>query len=351
MELTILLTLKNRSEFTYRWLSYMNSINCKFKILIADGGNDIDLISFLNNKSNYPNLDYEYLKYPYDATIEDYYNKFKDALSKIKTKYLVLADNDDFFLLDRFDNYIQYLNLNSDYIGARGELVNLKLFDNNKKIKNSIFGKSYEAIIINSPTLEHENPLSRINFLCSNFNNYSYCTNWYCIFNTIKFSKIYNDLNSFNNKELLINEISINIMFVYTGKIKIFDEAFIVRQINTSSVGDNLIINNSFLERCINHNAFSDFNYLVDNILKIKDTTIKHSILNSIAAWLEIFIYNNRLERLYQKSNNFIFRNKLKKIPIFGKLIYALYLATNNKKLKFYDLSFLKFFIISKQQK
>ena len=39
-ELTILLTLKDRAPFTFRWMSYANSIRFPFKVLIADGGAD-----------------------------------------------------------------------------------------------------------------------------------------------------------------------------------------------------------------------------------------------------------------------------------------------------------------------
>ena len=36
-KLTILLTLKGRESFTYRWLEYSNNIRLPFRIYIADG--------------------------------------------------------------------------------------------------------------------------------------------------------------------------------------------------------------------------------------------------------------------------------------------------------------------------
>ena len=92
-ELTILLTLKDRAPFTFRWMSYINSINFPFKVLIADGGADETVPKVLSNKANFPNVTYEYVRYPYDQTYAEYYSKVVDALSRIKTQFVALADN------------------------------------------------------------------------------------------------------------------------------------------------------------------------------------------------------------------------------------------------------------------
>ena len=65
--LTIVLTLKDRTPFTYRWMQYMNDMKCPYKILIADGGKDKSIEEHLLDPSNYPELIYEYIRYPYDA--------------------------------------------------------------------------------------------------------------------------------------------------------------------------------------------------------------------------------------------------------------------------------------------
>ncbi len=57
-QLTIILTLKNRSNFTLRWMHYMNTIQCKYKIIIADGGDDKEIEYKLIDKTNYPNINY-----------------------------------------------------------------------------------------------------------------------------------------------------------------------------------------------------------------------------------------------------------------------------------------------------
>ena len=49
-KLTIVLTIKGRTEFTLRWMNYMNIVSCPYKILIADGGADKDIEKNLKNK-------------------------------------------------------------------------------------------------------------------------------------------------------------------------------------------------------------------------------------------------------------------------------------------------------------
>ena len=96
MKLTIILTLKGREEFTFRWMRYMNEMHCPYKILLADGGANLELEAHLRHPNNYPNLDYEYIRYPFDASLDDYLNKFENVISRVKTEYILLADNDDF---------------------------------------------------------------------------------------------------------------------------------------------------------------------------------------------------------------------------------------------------------------
>ena len=101
LKLTIVLTLKDRAPFTYRWMQYMNDMQCSYKILIADGGEDSAIEQHLRNHENYPHLDYEYIRYPYDATIDDYCKKFENVISRVESEYLLLADNYYFYLLER----------------------------------------------------------------------------------------------------------------------------------------------------------------------------------------------------------------------------------------------------------
>jgi glycosyltransferase domain-containing protein len=119
-DLTIVLTLKDRAAFTLRWMSYANRIALPFKVLIADGGADESVPAMLSARSRFPNVDFEYRRYPYDATYTDYYSKVADALARVRTPYVALADNDDFFIVDGLRKSVEFLAANSDYVACGG---------------------------------------------------------------------------------------------------------------------------------------------------------------------------------------------------------------------------------------
>ena len=58
-DLTIVLPLKDKSNFTYRWMKYAEKNFQDYKIIIADGGKDKEVETILSNKSNYNKIDYQ----------------------------------------------------------------------------------------------------------------------------------------------------------------------------------------------------------------------------------------------------------------------------------------------------
>ena len=99
-DLTILLTLKGRKSFTKRWLDWMSEHSCPFPIVIADGDWDKSYTRALLKDEHYSCLTIEYREYPEDSNVEAFVRKFSDAVSRVETKYLICADNDDFILIE-----------------------------------------------------------------------------------------------------------------------------------------------------------------------------------------------------------------------------------------------------------
>jgi len=110
--LTILLFLKGRHNYTDRWIRYMKDM--PYNVIIADG-------SLTDYKYSGP---FEYIRYPYDATYTQYYDKVADAWSRVKTPYAVQIDNDDFLFIDKLPAYIDFLEANRDYASCRGAYSN-----------------------------------------------------------------------------------------------------------------------------------------------------------------------------------------------------------------------------------
>jgi len=120
-ELTILLTLKDRAEYTTRWITYANSIAFPFRVLIADGSSDDSVAHVLSDRARFPNVIYDYVRYPQDKTYADYNAKIVDALNRVHTPFVALADNDDFFLVDCLRESVRFLSEHSEYVACGGQ--------------------------------------------------------------------------------------------------------------------------------------------------------------------------------------------------------------------------------------
>jgi len=120
-ELTILLPLKDRSGFTFRWMAYANSIHFPFKVLVADGGADERIPAALSDRTTFPRVDYEYVRYPYDASYAEYHAKIHDALTRVQTPLVAMADNDDFFVVSGVREAVAFLRTHPDYATCGGQ--------------------------------------------------------------------------------------------------------------------------------------------------------------------------------------------------------------------------------------
>ena len=119
-QLTILLALKDRVPYTLRWFDYAVRQKFACRILVADGGSDRS-VAMAAGAQRERGLDVEYVRYPFDATYSDYFGKIADALGRVTTPYVVMADNDDFFVPDALEKAQQFLNANRDYVACGGQ--------------------------------------------------------------------------------------------------------------------------------------------------------------------------------------------------------------------------------------
>lgn len=330
MKLTIILTIKDRTAFTYRWMQYMNDLKCPYFILIADGGKDEEIEEHLQNAENYPNINYRYVRYPFDATIEHFYRKFEDIISKVETEYLLLADNDDFFFIESIPSLLLLLDRHKEYVGARGQLINFSISGKNGKEENVAKGEKYEAFMKETISVDQEDAIDRIEFVCSNMSRYDYYINWYCVFRSKDFAEVHRQLNSLPIREVLVNEILINVLMVARGKIHVAGEPSILRQTSTSMLGDALITENTFLERSIITNAFSEFGIAIDQFTNFHTKDEKERVLKAIAGWLGTTIYNIYTHNSKVGGIRAKFRRQIKRIPVLGETVDSLYLRLSH---------------------
>ena len=118
--LTILLPLKDRVPFTHRWLSYAASAPLPYRILIADGGADRSMAEIAADQK-FAGLDVEYVRYPFDRSYADYYTKLADALGRVTTPFVVMADNDDLFIPEGLGRAVDFLAAHPGYVACGGQ--------------------------------------------------------------------------------------------------------------------------------------------------------------------------------------------------------------------------------------
>lgn len=122
--LTIVLPLKGRPLFTLRFLWHANRARMPFRFLIADGEVRPPLSEILQNAGeHFPELDIEYVRYPDDTSFSRYFAKMHDAVRRVRTPYVMLADNDDLLAPAGIERATTFLESHADYICCGGGIA------------------------------------------------------------------------------------------------------------------------------------------------------------------------------------------------------------------------------------
>ena len=159
--LTIIVPLKGKEKFTNRFVdSYINS-NLKYKLLFADGDKKI-ISNKILTKLKKNNVNFKYHKFNYDLNYKQYIKKVYLSLQLVKTKYVMLFDNDDFPIKYSIDKCLLKLESRKDLIGCGGYLINFDVFNKTSNSKKIFLGGNvinlskinYGANYINSNNID-----------------------------------------------------------------------------------------------------------------------------------------------------------------------------------------------------
>lgn len=116
-ELTFVLTLKGRANYSESWIK--NNLRPGYRFYVADGSSD-DLNKQIFEKNIHKNLVYKF--YGEDRTVKDYLNKIVASILAVKTEYVMLCDNDDFINYTGIKECIKILDNNRDFTCAGGNI-------------------------------------------------------------------------------------------------------------------------------------------------------------------------------------------------------------------------------------
>lgn len=329
-KLTIILTLKGREEFTFRYLKYLDNIKFPFRVLIADGS--VPNLSFeaaIRKKENFPNVDYVYIRFPEDVTLMDFYNKVLGALEMVQTPYIMFNDNDDFPLPTGINYCIGFLEENKEYSGAVGKIGGVTLV-NKLNERSTAYGEIHNFIEYYDntgyATISYEQNsilerlaqqlLARSSMLC-----YSIC-------HVKHFKSIYKFLIEYNINCLWLYEAFIKQGLLSYGKVKCFPNFYTyIRQNGSSQTSGSmenfwdLLYSKSWMD--IFDRYAKALSVIISSINNENPEEVERSIrvLHSVVAKTKDFGMMSKSKKIkytIELIRNF-FKGKIYLLPIFLK--------------------------------
>lgn len=301
-QLTILLTLKDRPEYTKRWLAYAEKFHCPFSILIADGSKTEENAGIIKNYLSV--LSIEYRRYPFDQYLQNYYHKAADAASQVKTPYVIRADNDDFYDFAILSDGVHFLQNNKQYTSYSPGIFNFLIQ------KDFVFSsRCYN----NAQPIWKDKASERIALYFSGS-----AGAYYNIHDANFYARLWKDIECFNFSHLRLHEILIDVASYAYGNIAVSKSCGYFRE--ESGQGNTSQLESNMLKEMMSAQWGSEnaqvANYIVEMLIERDEITLE-AALNE---------YYNGLRNMLSVS---VVRDLLldKKLPYHNrKSIYQLFL-------------------------
>ncbi len=303
-KLTFLLPLKDRPNYTKIWLSH--NLQPEYDYFIADGsiGNENEA---LFRELEFPNL--TYVRFPKDLTIDRYVEKMLHAVSRVKTKYVMTCDNDDFINFHGVAHCLKALENDPAAVCAGGPIYGVC------KSENGILNPRYSfpAKIQEVASLNDRSGIDALMYL---FKNYGYM--WYSIFRTEDYKKIWNDIINLQVLDVFLIEIlQAELTFCY-GKYVHVKSNHYIRLLNATTSAAREGISNDIPHT---HKIYFDDEYR-RQVLKMSEYVAALVEVELVKLLNEFkFIYISNLltaSRIRARLWQLIVRSLIKSIPVLS---------------------------------
>ena len=293
----------NNNHFTLRFLKYYNQFSYNYKLIIADGSKkkiDKKIILELNKNKNIKYLNLS--KKPYSKNI---YKRFSYILKYIKTPYLKIIANDDFFINNTLIKCLSFLNKNKDYDIAGGHLLDFKL-------KNNLYGKIFSLRSIYKITSnESKNTIHRLNKYMQDVHSTTHF-----IYRTKIFkNSIRNSVKEFNY-DLEFQELYFELLNYCQSRMKMFSNPIALHQNHNNSEGGK---REDIIDLMSKKNFFYNLQKLsfkINKIFKLKNNFnfinlyFKNVVSNDIKEFKKKHYYGIKdIMKLTNKLVRFKFKN------------------------------------------
>jgi|694.fasta_scaffold13281_4 glycosyltransferase domain-containing protein len=315
---TVLLTIYNRLDFTKKWLDFAEMQKLPFKILISDGGNVNNVVEILNLKNR--NLDIIYKKYKFYTNYKNFFEKFFFAINQVKTDYVILCEDDDYINISGIIKSANFLKKNMEYSCVKG--INLCGEASDKKsIFNYLALRKEDKNFCNLSIRNKKSEDRLISY---------YKNNHLSLYNGLNRKSVLLKVFSVLNRDfhdLYITELIFVLLVINEGKIKRNNYVDYVKMDNTLLSSSSNFKKFRPYEKIIKSRKFNYENNLVLKHLDIKNK--KSTFLNMHKN----FIKKGSFLRIENEKNNkkistiiyFIFKFLIKKLKIKNLLISICY--------------------------
>lgn len=225
-DLTILLPLKDRVSFTARWIAYASSVRLPAQILIADGGSD-DSAAAIAAEGRRRGLQIDYIRYPFDRSYPEYFTKLADALGRVTTPFVVMADNDDLFVPEGLSAAVGYLAAHPDYVACGGQCAVFWLTDPGADNgANPLYGEALQWKCSSQfSTDTGDSARQRLRERCLGANDV-----FYAVHRTPLLRRYFEAVRDCNPRDLFLMEQLVMFLTAIAGKTRQLDQLYIARQ-------------------------------------------------------------------------------------------------------------------------
>ena len=262
--LTIVLPLKGRHLFTLRFLWHANAARLPYRFLIADGQVHPQLAAILeNSRETFPNLDIEYVRYSDDVDFSHYHRKLSDALSRVRTPYAMMADNDDFLASAGLERSLNFLDGAPDYVCCGGGLAGFSVYSGLNDPNHGLLGPfnrfSYRYTPLDhSADYSSDSVVERLRQGSRNWWSY------YAVFRSDALATIWREIVEIDFSDLQLHEFFCAMRTLTLGKAR-SDSVTIsyLRQYDTSMRSS---YSKDWVHHLLRSNFTSDFHALIDRI-------------------------------------------------------------------------------------
>jgi glycosyltransferase domain-containing protein len=256
--LTILLTLHGRHPFTLRWLAYADATRFPFPVYIADGSPDDRVQDVLAETSRFSHVAYEYVRYPPDWNYAGFYAKVADALARIRTPFVALGDNDDFFLASGVQQALAFLAEHPDHATCGGQMAAFWVTPHtHASSEGPVYGDIEWKCSNDARALDGGTARERLRTL-SQWAGYPI---YHHVRRTAQLRELFRMLCAADLKDIFLHELFLAFLTAIAGKTRQLDELYMAKQLNSpgSSAGAHSAAHGDWLGRMLAPSWSNDF--------------------------------------------------------------------------------------------